>query len=198
MYHKGYKKKIIVKPKYASIVPCGIELETFFFINQKIAKEKCSLNVNKKYILFTSNFKNKVKNYPLAKRAIELTKLDIELVELKNKSRKEVNLLLNACELLLMTSYSEGSPQIVKEAMAVNCPVVSTDVGEVSQIINDTNHCYVLPFDAKLIASKIIKILDNPVRTNGRNNISDYNNELIASKIKNIYHQVLNWKSSLI
>ena len=45
-----------------------------------------------------------------------------KLSELKNKSREEVAMLLNACDVALMTSHTEGSPQFIKEAMALGPP----------------------------------------------------------------------------
>jgi len=58
-----------------------------------------------------------------------------------------VNQLLNQVNLLLMTSFTEGSPQIIKEAMACNCPDVSTDVGDVKDVVHGVNGRYVTTFD---------------------------------------------------
>ena len=84
------------------------------------------------YGLFSSNFSNKVKNYQLAKKALKHLNKKIHLIELVGYNRDEVNILLNAVDFLLMTSISEGSPQIIKEAMACNCPIITTDVGDVT------------------------------------------------------------------
>ena len=67
---------------------------------------------------FASNFSNKVKNYQLAKKALKHLNKKIHLIELVGYNRDEVNILLNAVDFLLMTSISEGSHQIIKEAMA--------------------------------------------------------------------------------
>jgi N-acetyl sugar amidotransferase len=81
----------------------------------------------------------------------------------------------------------EGSPQVIKEAMAANCPVVTTDVGDVRNILKDSELCYVCKPDSKEIAERINKIVDKPARSNGRAKIGEYDNIRITEQILNIY-----------
>ena len=184
-------RKLKLKPKTNySIIPCGINLAEFKPTDKLEAQITLKLNPKKKNILFSSSFENKIKNYPLAKEAIKLVDEEIELLELKNKDRYEVNLLLNACDLLLLTSLAEGSPQIIKEAMACNCPIVSTDVGDVKEVIGDTEGCYITSFVPNDVAEKIEKAIDLGKRTNGREKIGRFDNMIIAEKIYKIYKKV--------
>ena len=155
------------------------------------ARKRISLDENKKYALFTSDFKNPIKNYNLALDAISIAKSDITLIELKNYSRKEVNILLNASDLLLVTSLSETGPMIVKEAMACNCPIVSTDVGDVKEIIANTEGCYITSYQRKDIAEKINLALSFRNSTSGRDKITHLDVNIIAEKIKSVYNKVL-------
>ena len=68
------------------IIPCGINLSTFYPITMCESRKKTELALEKKYILFASNFDNYVKNYPLAKASLKISKINAELLELKNKS----------------------------------------------------------------------------------------------------------------
>lgn len=182
--------KIRGSKKY-SIIPCGINLDTFYPTDMKTARAQLKMEPEKKYILFSSGFNNAVKNSGLAFSAINLLKKDIELIELKDKSREDVNLLFNACNLLLLTSTSEGSPQVIKEAMACNCPIVATDVGDIRDVIGNTEGCYITKFDPSDVAEKIKLALDFNRRTNGREKIQHFDNDLIARKIFNIYQEVI-------
>lgn len=173
------------------IIPCGINLSTFYPINMYESRKKTELSLEKKYILFASNFDNYVKNSPLAKTSLKISKINAELLELKNKSRYEVNLLLNSVDLLILTSLSEGSPQIIKEAMACNCPIVATDVGDIREIIKDTKGCYTTSFDSTDIADKIMLAFKYGQRTNGREQIKHLDNTLIAKKIIEVYKTVI-------
>ena len=184
-------QKFIYENNRDSIIPCGIDLDIFHPINMKIAREKLNMDNAKKYILFSSGFDNQVKNSPLAFSAVEKIELKCELIELKNKSREEVNLLLNACDLLLLTSFSEGSPQIIKEAMACNCPIVATDVGDIKEVIGKTDGCFITSFEPEDVAEKIKLALDFNKRTNGRERIQDFDNNKIAQKILDVYQMVI-------
>ena len=42
-----------------------------------------------------------------------------------------------------MTSKSEGSPQIVKEALACNLPIVSTNTGDASVRLKSAKNCFI-------------------------------------------------------
>lgn len=174
-----------------AIIPCGINPDIFYPVPKNSAREKSGLDKDKRYALFSSRFDNKVKNYPLAKSALEKINQKIELIELKNKTREEVNLLLNACDLFLLTSRSEGSPQIIKEAMACNCPIVATDVGDIKQVIADTDGCYITTFDPEDAAENIQLALHFNNRTKGREKTKHFDNELIAEKIIEIYRMVI-------
>jgi N-acetyl sugar amidotransferase len=181
--------KLYIKPSgNYSIIPCGINLDTFFPIDKNEARRSLDLKENISYVLFSSHFLNSSKNYPLAKKAMSLVP-DAQLLELKDRSRQEVNLLLNAVDVLLLTSPYEGSPQVIKEAMACNCPVVSTNAGEVKAIFNNTDNCYVCPSDPEELAEKIKLLLQNPVRTKGRHSVARFDNKIIIEKILNIYRR---------
>ncbi|MBS4034561.1 MAG: glycosyltransferase family 4 protein [Ignavibacterium sp.] len=181
----------IDKNNHNAIIPCGINLEIFQPIEMKIAREELYMEPNKKYILFASRFNNSVKNASLAFEALNKLDGNTELLELKNRSREEVNMLLNACDLLLLTSFSEGSPQIIKEAMACNCPIVATDVGDIKDVIAGTEGCFITKFDPVDVAEKIKLALDFNKRTNGREQIRHFDNNLIAKEIVKCYQKFL-------
>ena len=189
-------KQRINKHKANSRISCGVNLYGFNIVDKNIAREKSLLQLNKKYILFSSSFDNYIKNYPLAKEAIAKLKDDIELIELKNKSREEVNWLLNAVDAVLLTSFSEGSPQFIKEAMACNCPIVATDVGDIKWILGDAEGCFLTSFDPQDIAEKIklaLKFSETNGRTRGRDRIIELglDSTSIAKKVINVYEKIL-------
>jgi len=107
---------------------------------------------------------------------------NIKLLELNNFSRKQVNLVINSSDLLLATSLSEIGPLIVKEAMA---SIVSTNVGDVIDIIKDTDGCFVTSFDPFDVAEKIGR------KTDGRQKIKYLDINIAAEKIMNIYKNVV-------
>ena len=181
-------RQVRIKRRHA-VVPCGVDTAVFYPVDKESARKEMKLGRQDNLVLFSSSFTNAVKNYPLASDAVKRVR-DTALIELKGYTRRDVNLLMNAADVALMTSFTEGSPQFVKEAMAANCPVVTTDVGDVREIIGDTHHCYVTEYDAETIAGIIRKLVSLKVRTNGRERMVKYSSSIIAEKIVDIYGQV--------
>tara|TARA_Y100001970_G_scaffold284990_1_gene403571 strand:+ start:1767 stop:2684 length:918 start_codon:yes stop_codon:yes gene_type:complete len=192
--HKDLVKKIpFLKLKY-SIVPCGVDFGIFYYISKNKAREQLNLKIENKYILFSSSFDNEVKNYALAKNAIDLTGKEIELIELKDYSPSEVNMLLNAVDLLLVTSKRETGPMIIKEAMLSGCPVVSSDVGDAKKILKEMNNSYIIKTNDPIeFSEKIKQCLDANIRTKGKERILELGLSLdqVSNKITSIYGKVL-------
>jgi glycosyltransferase involved in cell wall biosynthesis len=177
--------------KKHSIISCGVDLNTFFPMDKNASREKLNLSKEKKIVVFGTSFDYGIrKNYDLTLKAIEILE-NVELLEIKNINRENVNLLMNACDLLLMTSFFETGPQVVKEAMACNCPIVTTDVGDVRDVIGDTEGCYISSYEPEDVAEKIKLALEFGKRTNGRERMGVYENSVIADKIIGIYREVL-------
>lgn len=184
----GLKKK-------CSVIPCGVDLELFNCDRETIH--------HKIKLLFSSSFDRSVKNYPLAKEAVSIiqNKLDvkIELIELKGYSREEVSSILNKVNVALLTSYTEGSPQFIKEAMACGCPAVSTNVGDVKHLFGDVSGYYIANLSADDVAEKLmeaIKFSQQIKKTNGRERIKNLglDSEDVAKKIIMVYKDVIDKK----
>ena len=194
--NSDFIEKMNVTQKKYSVIPCHVDLDIFYQIDKQIARDQIGFSEEIKYILFSSSFDIPIKNYSLALKATENIN-NIKIVELKGYSRKEVNLLLNACDIALLTSLNEGSPQFIKEAIACNCPIVSTNVGDVKWVVGETEGCFITSFDPDDVNRKIKMALDFAQKvgqTKGRRRIIELglDAETIADKIINIYRQVLN------
>ena len=171
------------------IIPCGVNMEMFKVVSKEIALKKLKIESNKKRVLFSSNFHNSVKNYPLAKEAISKLNYKVDFLEIKERSREEVVWLLNISDVLILTSHTEGSPQIIKEALACNCPIVSLDVGDVKDRIDSVKNCYIS--SPEKLTEKIDLVLTKNERSNGRDYIKEFSNVFVVNKIIDIYKEVL-------
>lgn len=202
---------IFVSPKLAEkvpvgvnsqTIPCGIDWEDWPEINKEEARKQMGLEIGQKYVLFSSDFQTEVKDPELAKQAIEYCRLeigDLELLELKGYTRAEVNRLMHAVDVCLMTSKTEGSPQFIKEAMACGCPIVTTRVGDAKYVIGNTEGCYFTDNNAEDCAKQLMSALrfaEQHNRTKGRERMKQlgYSNDIIAQKIKAIYTELIKTK----
>ena len=186
--------KKLPKKKKSHVIPCGIDLDIFKPVERAKAREKMNFSKNDKIILFSSKFSRIVKNYELAREAINFLNDDsIKLIELKNFTREEVNLLLNAADVALLTSYTEGSPQFIKEAMACNVPIVSTNVGDVKWLRGNLEGFFITSMDYKDVAQKIKLALEIKERPNFRERLSNLNldNQIIAKRLVELYSKIV-------
>ena len=209
--------------KRSTLLPCGVnlpkpwsELQTQWVdqltLNQWV---QSVLSKDVKNVLFAGAFANAVKDPELAKEAIacynsamgngllamgnrqwaidDESNRPINLIELKGYNRDQVNALMYNCDALLMTSKTEGSPQVIKEAMACGCPIVSVDVGDVAERTSGVEGCYVVPSrDPKDIAQALLQATTFEGKTNGREKIIEMglSNEQVAKRLVEIYESV--------
>lgn len=174
------------------IVPNGVNLEQFQLIDYHAAKVMCGFEDDKKYVIWCSHPSRKEKRYELAEAAVcKLQDNNVVLYPVFDKEHDEVVKYMCAADVLLLTSVSEGSPNVIKEAMACNCPIVSTDVGDVSVVTKGVEKSIVSKNDtAEELAKSIQTLLTSKERTNGRNHLIEagLTTQNIAKKIIRLYY----------
>ena len=174
------------------IIPNGVDFSIFKPINKSEALEKVGWDKNKKHLLFAANPNRLEKNFALAKESFgNLNRDDVELHSMININHDMIPYYMNASEVVILTSLWEGSPNVIKEAMACSRPIVSTDVGDVCSVIGDTEGCFISSYDSGEFSQKISFAL-NFEKTNGRLNIGYLDKSCIAQKILNVYKRVKN------
>ncbi len=177
------------------VIPNGVNLSQFYLIDKEEARRMLGLANNKRYVIFVSDPKRPEKNFALAQKSVELINdNNVELIPVYNKPHDEIVKYMCGADVLVLTSLNEGSPNVVKEAMACNCPIVSTDVGDVSWITNGVEGTYVAKtFSPKDMASLIQKALDFKGRTRGRERLLEFDltTEKTAQKVVAIYKDVV-------
>ena len=105
----------------------------------------------------------------------------------------KILLNLRILTMLLLPTKSEGSPQVLKEAMACNCPIVATDVADIAFLLQGVTNSYVTTFDPADVAEKIKRVIECGERTNGRDRINELklDNPLVCETILEIYKSIL-------
>jgi glycosyltransferase involved in cell wall biosynthesis len=192
VFVSGPMAAAVASRKPFAVIPCGIDLEDYPEVSRSEARSRRGLAQEGKYVLFAGAFDNAVKNASLAKAAVGLLP-GVELLELKGYSRQEVALLMHAADAFLMTSDSEGSPQVIKEALACGCPIVSVDVGDVRERVKGVDGCFIAQGKTpEEIAALLESALAFGGRTTGRKKIvaDKLDNRLVAKQIIGIYESL--------
>lgn len=203
------------KAKKYSIIPCGVPMEQMVITPKDKARKQLGWDPDKKYILFGGAFSNERKNYKLLAEAVERLNSPlpitgnpspIEIVEMRGLSRAECVLRMCAADMFALPSHSEGSPQALKEAMAVNCPCLATDIADVRELFGEEPGHWILrnprktherwDADEKSL-DEMTELLKAALlfegRTKGRERILELglSNEQVAKRIIKIYEEVL-------
>lgn len=188
---KGEEMKQSLNISNAVVIPNGVDIEKINSIERGFNEAKSS---NTNSILFAADPTRESKNWELAYAASEILGIDTKVVY--NVPHEKVIKEILASQVVLLTSKWEGSPNVVKEAMACNKPVVSTDVGNVRWLFGDEPGHYITSFDPNDVAEKIKLALQFPKeggRTKGRQRIIELglDSETVAKRIIEVYNSVL-------
>ena len=176
------------------IIPNGIDLERFCPIDRDSTRQKLGWQRGRYHVLVPGSPGHLRKRHELAQAAVEQLRCDgmaVELHFLHGVPHAEVPAWLNASDVLLLTSIHEGSPNIVKEALACNRTVVSTDVGDVRERIEDIHGCYLVSPESDDIAEKLRLALRSTSLVEGRKTVQDMSLERVAQRLKEVYVTVL-------
>ena len=189
---KSEDMKIKSSIKDAEVIPNGVDLNRFKPIPQEECLKKLGWAPDKKHILFAANPGRPEKNYKLASEAFLLLKdPSLEIHSLINVPNDQMPVWLNAADVVLLTSLWEGSPNVIKEALACNRPVVSTNVGDVEQLITDVDGCFIVEPTPDDVAKNIKNVLKEKKDIVADHVVQSLSSKAIAEKITSVYTKSL-------
>jgi teichuronic acid biosynthesis glycosyltransferase TuaC len=176
------------------VIPCGVNLDVFMPVGREEARQRLGLPLDTPLVLWAGEYWRPEKRFDLVQQAMQLTVRQVpraELVLLANKPHEVVPLYMSACDVLILTSALEGSPMVVKEAMACNLPIVSVQVGDVPDVIRGTIGCALAERDPQDLAAKLVPLLQRPRRSDGRQRIEHLSHARVARRILAVYARAL-------
>jgi glycosyltransferase involved in cell wall biosynthesis len=183
------------------IIPNGIDLDRFKPLDRESCRNQLGWRADYFHVLFPTNSRDDPRKRPqLAKAAVEIADrlgFRIEMHQLRRVPHDQVPIWLNASDTVLLTSLHEGSPNIIKEALACNIPVVSVDVGDVRERIQGITGCYLASQDPTDLAQKLQLVHAGPRRVAGRIEMENLSLERVASRLVEFYEEVLaSWRAN--
>lgn len=193
-----------------SLIPCGVNLTDDQLLSREDARKQCTMPdaqcvLGQPMVLFAGAFDNAVKDAPPAQQSIAILNTEILLSDGEQGAcvlggiarlfafRGQSSDV--CCRLSVAYRLREGSPQVVKEAMACGCPIVSVDVGDVRERIQDIDGCFVANTRSpQELAGLLSKALQYKGKTAGRQYIVSHglDNVHIADRLIEIYQRILN------
>ncbi len=181
-------------PCDATIIPSGVDLSVFEPMPQVEAREAVGWDADDRHVIFPYHKGHEKKRYHVAKRTVERVNRSFEetvrLQDVHDADHDEMPLYYNAADALLLPSLREGSPNTVKEAMACNLPVVSTDVGDTRRRLGPVENSYVCSNDAELVDA-VVSVLETGERSDGRVHVREVSLQRMGERIESIYESLL-------
>ncbi len=178
----------------ANVIPYGIDLDMFKPCSQLVARQELGLQSKPPLILFPYDPRRPEKRFDLANQAVTLLKKefpDVELLAIHGRPHTTVVDYMNACDVMVLTSDTEGAPVAIREALACNLPIVSVDVGDVAKVIRDIEGCYVCSRSPDVIATNLALALRARKRTNGRLVATNFEISKSTREVAKIYEELL-------
>lgn len=189
------KERLWWKKKNVSVVSSGIDTSVFYPKSRQEERRYLGWKDQERVVLFNAGREPKVKGLDIAKAAVDVARRicgDIRFVVLDGYVDPTlIPRMMNAADCLLMASEWEGSPDIIKEALACNLPIVSTDVGDVKERISDVKHSFLARRDPNEMGRVLSKILSERERSNGYESIQKIAEDKLSAKIASIYQAIL-------
>jgi glycosyltransferase involved in cell wall biosynthesis len=173
----------------ARVIPPGIDFSHFRPEESATARKRLGLPSGKELILFAGRM-DWDKRLEAVQRTVSLLQArrpDAELVLLSGQPHEIVPSYMNACDALLLISTYEGSPMVVKEALACNLPVVSSDVGDVAEMIGDVEGCALCDGSPEDAARKLDAVLGRGRLQRGREAVAHVSLEQSAVQVLEVY-----------
>jgi len=176
------------------IVPAGIDIERFKPVGRDEARRRLGWEPNERVVLFAANPELSTKNYPLADEVCRRVSDNGHRVRLRvawGVAPDKIPVWMSAADALLFPSRSEGSPNVIKEAMATELPIVSTPVGDVEERVRDVPGCWVRPSDPELLAAALREALAYGRAPEARRAVAALDMRATAQRVISIYESVL-------
>lgn len=173
------------------VIPFGVDVEQFRPMDRETARTRVGWPTDELTVLFPYDASRPVKNFELAKEVVANVDAPVTLRTLSGVAYDEMPTYYNASDAVLITSHYEAGPMVIKEAAACNVPVVSTDVGFASEVLDGVRNATVCD-DAEELVSSLEAVLRSDRRSNARETLGDeICPEWSARRLVDVYREVL-------
>jgi teichuronic acid biosynthesis glycosyltransferase TuaC len=172
-----------------TVIPNGVDRRTFAPIDRSAARESLGWDPSEFVVLFVANPAVARKRHRLAEEVTRQAGAQMKLrLHVGFPVDPEIMpTVMSASDCLLLTSSAEGSPNVVKEALACNLPVVATRVGDVEELLAGVEPARVCSDDPRELADAVILCLEQGRRSNGRKMTEHLDDEVIARRLIELY-----------
>jgi glycosyltransferase involved in cell wall biosynthesis len=170
------------------IVPTGVYGDAFAPIDRAEARGLLGWGDEPVALFAATKPFSPAKRLGLAREAAERAGVRLEVAA--GVPPERMPLLMNAADCLLVTSAVEGSPNVVKEALMCNLPVIATEVGDIPERLSGVEPSWLCPPDAGALASALSECVALGRRSNGREAAAAFEQTAIARRVLAVHEEL--------
>jgi glycosyltransferase involved in cell wall biosynthesis len=180
--------------KSAYVIPHGVDVKLFTPGSRDDARAVLGIKRDARVVVLDGARDPRTKGFDVVSAAVEIAKQtlpDLELFIIRNVAPEQMPLVDRAADALICASRLEGSPNVVKEALACGTPVIGVRVGDIEERLRGVEPSAVVDRTPEAIAKAIVDITRNPRRCNGREKVMDLSLERTAERVVAVYKSAL-------
>jgi len=184
----------------AHVIPNGVDTEQFCPGDRADARARLSFAPGEPLILFPSTPTERRKRLDMAEAAVarlHANGISARLVVIQGASPERMPDYYRAADCLLLTSDWEGSPNVVKEALCCDLPVVSVDAGDVRRWFQLTRGCHLVDREPDAIAQGLAKALGGVRHVDGQRVRDEVGLPKIAAQVLGVYKQAIAQRATI-
>lgn len=173
-----------------TIVPNGVDRQLFAPLDRSQARSRLGWDKDERVVLFAADPAVERKRHWLAQAACDIVARRLDGVVLHVAAGvvpEKMPLLMSAADCLLITSSIEGSPNVVKEALMCNLPVVATPAGDVHELLANVEPSWICEPTPEVLANALEACLGRRIRSNGREASDWLRTDEIAARVLHLY-----------
>jgi teichuronic acid biosynthesis glycosyltransferase TuaC len=175
------------------VIPNGVNLDRFAPLPRAEARDALGWDRDESVVLFLGDPDDPRKNLSLARAAVQQIQERQQKVRLHvgwGSRPEDIPGLMWAADVLAFTSRSEGSPNVVKEAMAAALPIVATPVGDVPERLTGVPGCFVASPDPARFAEALTEALSLDRAPAARDAVQALSLTNVAKRVAALYEQL--------
>jgi glycosyltransferase involved in cell wall biosynthesis len=176
-----------------TVLPNGVDTDLFRPADRAGARVELGWDAGARIVLFAADPDVPRKRYWLAQAAVEDARRyfpDIRLEVARGVAPDDIPVLMNAADCLLLTSSIEGSPNVVKEALMCNLPVIATPSGDVGELLAGVIPAHICEPSPQALSEALVDCLQEPRRSNGREMSHCLDARVVADSLLAIYESL--------
>ena len=176
------------------VIPNGVDLQRFAPLPRAEARARLGWPLDGRVLLFAAAPDEPRKNWPLAQeveRRLAAGDLAARLVAFHGRPQEELALAMSAADVLLLPSFHEGSPNVVKEALACALPVVAAPVGDCAERLAGVTPGAVVKAEPAAFTAATEAVLRAGGRSNGREQVAALELSAVAKRVLGVYERAL-------